>query len=57
MYILSSTWYQQEADHPSFLELYLPFNMEPKKYQECPDVMIEGNTEYCLPFRWHSRVN
>ncbi len=51
MYILSSTWYQQEADHPSFLELYLPFNMEPKKYQECPDVMIEGNTEYCLPFR------
>ncbi len=27
MYILSSTWYQQEADNPSFLELYLPLNI------------------------------
>jgi hypothetical protein len=27
MYIFSSTWYQQEADNPSFLELYFSFDI------------------------------
>jgi hypothetical protein len=31
--------------------------MERMEYQKSPDVKLEANTEFCLPFRWHSRVN